>query len=350
MVPGRADGDHARSSGVHPTHRPGARGPGRDRRWRAGGRDRRAHEDHDEVGRQPQAAHLRQARSAESGAGGAGRPGIRRTAIRDAAIAPPRARGARGHPVAPAGGGARRRSGIGPEIQVAVATSLDELTAVCDRLDPDVVLSATHYPDGDPLPVLTEVLGRGRRVLLMAEADESEAVHALLFAGASGCLLWSDAEPETRRDRGPGGRRGRRSPAPRGGRRGARTMAGDARSATSITPEPPGEPSGPEWSDADPARDRSAARPRAWSADEIDRPRAVGLAEDRRGAHRPPARETRRADAHSGRIGPPENADWCDGAGRGTRSRGPGLLDRAHGASSERQGYRCCRRSGTWPE
>jgi DNA-binding NarL/FixJ family response regulator len=75
--------------------------------------------------------------------------------------------------------------------------SLTDLRVACRRLRPHVVLSACDFGDGDLLEVMPELLRTGTRVLVVcsATATATEAVSALLFAGASGCLSIDDCAP-----------------------------------------------------------------------------------------------------------------------------------------------------------
>ena len=70
--------------------------------------------------------------------------------------------------------------------------SLTGLREACRRLRPRVVLSACGFADGDLLDAMPELLGTGARVLVVCTSTATEAVSALLFAGASGCLSVAD--------------------------------------------------------------------------------------------------------------------------------------------------------------
>jgi len=73
--------------------------------------------------------------------------------------------------------------------------SLSDLRGACRRLRPHVVLSACGFADGDLLDAMPELLGTGARVLVVCTSTATEAVSALLFAGASGCLSVEDCAP-----------------------------------------------------------------------------------------------------------------------------------------------------------
>jgi DNA-binding NarL/FixJ family response regulator len=78
---------------------------------------------------------------------------------------------------------------------VSAVESLTELRAACQRLRPHIVLSACSFADGDLLDALSELLATGARVLIVYTSTSTEAVSALLFAGASGCLSVDDCAP-----------------------------------------------------------------------------------------------------------------------------------------------------------
>lgn len=73
--------------------------------------------------------------------------------------------------------------------------SLTDLRAACRGLRPHVVLSACGFADGNLLDAMPELLSMGARVLVVCTATATEAVSALLFAGASGCLSLDDCAP-----------------------------------------------------------------------------------------------------------------------------------------------------------
>jgi DNA-binding NarL/FixJ family response regulator len=58
-----------------------------------------------------------------------------------------------------------------------------------------MVLSACSFADGNLLDAMPELLSMGARVLVVCTATATEAVSALLFAGASGCLSVDDCAP-----------------------------------------------------------------------------------------------------------------------------------------------------------
>lgn len=78
---------------------------------------------------------------------------------------------------------------------VGAVGSLTELRAACQRLRPHIVLSACGFADGDLLDVMPELLSTGSRVLVVCTSTATEALSALLFAGASGCLSVDDCAP-----------------------------------------------------------------------------------------------------------------------------------------------------------
>lgn len=84
----------------------------------------------------------------------------------------------------------------GTDLECAgVVGSLTDLRAACRRLRPHMVLSACGFADGDLLDAMPELLSTGARVLIVCTSTETEAVSALLFAGALGCLSVDDCTP-----------------------------------------------------------------------------------------------------------------------------------------------------------
>lgn len=81
-----------------------------------------------------------------------------------------------------------------PTCTDTVAT-LAELRASCLRSRPQVLLSASAFPDGALLSAMPELLSTGARVLVVDASTATETVSALLFAGASGCLSVDDCTP-----------------------------------------------------------------------------------------------------------------------------------------------------------
>lgn len=73
--------------------------------------------------------------------------------------------------------------------------SLAVLRTACWRLRPDIVLSACGFADGDLLDAMPALLSTGARVIVVCTSTATEAVSALLFAGASGCLSVDDCAP-----------------------------------------------------------------------------------------------------------------------------------------------------------
>lgn len=76
---------------------------------------------------------------------------------------------------------------------VACVESSVELTAQCRQGRPQVVVAATSFPDADLIESIAEILLNAARVLVVAQAIDTEAVTKLLLAGASGCLLVDDS-------------------------------------------------------------------------------------------------------------------------------------------------------------
>ncbi len=73
--------------------------------------------------------------------------------------------------------------------------SLSALRTACWRLRPDIVLSACGFADGDLLDAMPALLNTPARVIVVCSSTATEAVSALLLAGASGCLSLDDCAP-----------------------------------------------------------------------------------------------------------------------------------------------------------
>jgi DNA-binding NarL/FixJ family response regulator len=71
--------------------------------------------------------------------------------------------------------------------------SLAGLVARLGHQPPQVVLATPTLVDGQLYEALAEILRTGARVLVVCDASEAVEVSALLFAGASGCLLVQDS-------------------------------------------------------------------------------------------------------------------------------------------------------------
>jgi DNA-binding NarL/FixJ family response regulator len=76
----------------------------------------------------------------------------------------------------------------------AVLDSLAKLLDACRIEAPEVVITGPALIEGSIADELAEILISGARVLVICDSATSTEATALLFAGASGCLSWSDCD------------------------------------------------------------------------------------------------------------------------------------------------------------